>query len=321
MSRKSRHQYILDKAKAAAFAAISCYNQPMFTYREESFSILMVNAWELLLQAKIVEESNQLKSIFKNYKITELQNGKEVVKHKVKRSYFNNPITINFRDILKEIGKLNLNLDPILMKQLDTLYEIRNSNIHHARTDIGLINLEVFTATLYSFKLMLKQWFKEDISDKLMLIPVAFNLPDHFNAEVTSNEAKKLLEFIERQERSITKDTDHSIRMNVEVTFKRSQNGIHVKKSKDGVPIVVKEDEIFQKKYYWSYKIHLIPALKKYSNFKADRAFRKTLEELKKDPNYCRKRPLNLHKKDGVSQWYYSPNIIEPIVEELGLKK
>ncbi len=52
MSRKARHTYLLDKSVQAAISAIEIYNKPDFKYREESFSILMVNAWELLLKAK-----------------------------------------------------------------------------------------------------------------------------------------------------------------------------------------------------------------------------------------------------------------------------
>ena len=40
------------KSVQAAVAAIEVYNKPNFSYREEAFSLLIVNAWELLLKAK-----------------------------------------------------------------------------------------------------------------------------------------------------------------------------------------------------------------------------------------------------------------------------
>jgi hypothetical protein len=40
------------KSIQAAIAAIEVYNKPSFSYREEAFSLLMTNAWELLLKAK-----------------------------------------------------------------------------------------------------------------------------------------------------------------------------------------------------------------------------------------------------------------------------
>ena len=39
------------KSVQTAVAAIEIYNKPSFTYREEAFSLLMTNAWELLLKA------------------------------------------------------------------------------------------------------------------------------------------------------------------------------------------------------------------------------------------------------------------------------
>jgi hypothetical protein len=35
------------KSVQAAVAAIEIYNKPSFSYREEAFSLLMANAWEL----------------------------------------------------------------------------------------------------------------------------------------------------------------------------------------------------------------------------------------------------------------------------------
>jgi hypothetical protein len=53
--RPPRHSFLVEKAIHAASAAIEIYNKPGFRYREESFAILMLNAWELLLKARIVK--------------------------------------------------------------------------------------------------------------------------------------------------------------------------------------------------------------------------------------------------------------------------
>lgn len=51
------HQKFIEKSHAAMLGAIEVYNKPTFAYREETFSILAVNAWELLLKAKLLKES------------------------------------------------------------------------------------------------------------------------------------------------------------------------------------------------------------------------------------------------------------------------
>src|ERR1700722_20003463 len=53
------------KSVHAAVAAIEVYNKPNFLYREEAFSLLMTNAWELLLKAKwILDHLDVLDSLY-----------------------------------------------------------------------------------------------------------------------------------------------------------------------------------------------------------------------------------------------------------------
>ena len=61
---KSRARSLADKSIDAMLASVEIYNKPNFAYREESFSILAVNAWELLLKARILQiENNRLSAI------------------------------------------------------------------------------------------------------------------------------------------------------------------------------------------------------------------------------------------------------------------
>jgi len=53
---KARYKNLLDKSIQSAISAIEIYNKPDFKYREESFSILIINAWELLFKAKILQD-------------------------------------------------------------------------------------------------------------------------------------------------------------------------------------------------------------------------------------------------------------------------
>lgn len=52
---KSRARHLAEKSVDAMLAAIEIYNKPSFAYREESFAILAVNAWELLLKARLLD--------------------------------------------------------------------------------------------------------------------------------------------------------------------------------------------------------------------------------------------------------------------------
>lgn len=62
--RSSLHSKFLEKAQAAITSAVEAYNKPSFAYREETFALLALNAWELLLKAKVLKDGdNDLKVI------------------------------------------------------------------------------------------------------------------------------------------------------------------------------------------------------------------------------------------------------------------
>jgi hypothetical protein len=57
------------KSVQAVVAAIEVYNKPTFSYREEAFSLLMTNAWELLLKAKwLAENGDAIESLYEMVK-------------------------------------------------------------------------------------------------------------------------------------------------------------------------------------------------------------------------------------------------------------
>jgi hypothetical protein len=67
----AKYKILLEKSISATISAIEVYNKPDFKYREESFIILLVNAYEVMLKAKVVKESkNGINSLyFKEYKL------------------------------------------------------------------------------------------------------------------------------------------------------------------------------------------------------------------------------------------------------------
>lgn len=61
---KARKKELLDRSVSAMLAAIEIYNKPNFEYREETFAILAINGWELLLKAKWLDlNNNQIRSL------------------------------------------------------------------------------------------------------------------------------------------------------------------------------------------------------------------------------------------------------------------
>jgi len=62
---KAKSQELFEKSLAAMVASIEVYNKPDFEYREETFAILAVNGWELLLKAKWLKDNdNKIRSLY-----------------------------------------------------------------------------------------------------------------------------------------------------------------------------------------------------------------------------------------------------------------
>lgn len=62
---RARCLELVDKSIAAMIAAIEIYNKPDFRYREETYSVLNINAWELLIKAYwLKQHSNKVKKAY-----------------------------------------------------------------------------------------------------------------------------------------------------------------------------------------------------------------------------------------------------------------
>src|SRR3989304_5738000 len=90
----SRVKQMLDKSLSAMLAAIEVYNKPTFEYREEAYSILAVNAWELLLKARILQIDNNKTSAIIDYEKRQLGNGKLSRKLYKKKNRTGNDVSI-----------------------------------------------------------------------------------------------------------------------------------------------------------------------------------------------------------------------------------
>lgn len=61
---KKVSRVLLQKSQEAFLLALEIYNKPTITYRIEGFSFFIINAWELLLKARLIETSGNEKVIY-----------------------------------------------------------------------------------------------------------------------------------------------------------------------------------------------------------------------------------------------------------------
>ena len=116
MPRPSKSIVMARSAKAAMLAAIEIYNKTAFEYREEAFCILMINAWEVLLKARIVDRNgNRLEKIYLREKGLRFKRSRHT----------GSPLTISLERALSECD-----VPASVQTNIETLYGVRNEISH-----------------------------------------------------------------------------------------------------------------------------------------------------------------------------------------------
>lgn len=299
----SRSNIVMQKSIEAAKAAIELYNKPEFPYRNESFSILMINAWELLLKAKKLKENhNKMTSIYVKEKIKS-KKGTITNRERYRKNRTGNFSTLSITDLIKtEISDKNL------IANLSLLLEIRDNAIHCFNKPKLLEKhyLEIIGATLSSFQTALMNWFSFDISsDSMFIIPIGFNLPKEYDlTDVSTKEEKNILKYISEQRNHTDTTSDYDIALNIEVKFtkSKSEKAQEVRYSSDGLPIKIDTEEVFKGKYPLSYDELLSKLQNRYVDFKQNTKFYSLKKNLEADKKYAGVRYLDYYAQKGIKK-------------------
>ena len=319
MGRRSLGFIYAEQSYKAAQVAIGSYNQPQGIYRKEAFIILMTNAWELLIKGKIIKYHNNINSIYVRDKNAKTKSGKPYKNQPFIKLKCGNYKTLGFSDIIDTLEDANLK------RQLSVLYQIRNSVTHsvsHTSNSFEKDFLQVATATIRSYVFCTDEWFQHSITSDFPLIPLAFNIPSHFEASEKDTNAK-LLQFIHLNHDSIDKNSPHQIFIEANVKFNRtSKKGVLVHQARqEGLSITQDTEETFCNKYPWSYQRLIEQLKKKYSNFKQDAKFHKVKKEIENKRDYCGTRYLDPNTKKSISKKFYSSNILQEFHGKLNFKE
>jgi hypothetical protein len=307
---QGRAKELLQKSIQACLSAIEIYNKPDFKYREETFSILMINAWELLLKTKLLHDNgNKFKSILDGSN----------------RNRTGNPKTIDLEAAINKLGESIIAKDCRL--NIAGLMEIRDNAVHFMNKGILFcIKVQEFgTASLRNYLLLVQKWFNYDLSKyNFFLMPLSFATTRTFDPTSllkSSQETKKVLEFLSSLESESTSTSSDEPNVSIKLTtkFVRSSNDsvITVRYSNDEDAIKVKttvEDDLVRR-YPLSFK-ELIKKLKerhpKIRFTPAFYAFKRELEDPEKNGvKYCKVRLLNPKNEKGSKMKFYSTEIFK----------
>lgn len=299
----ARYDELTDRAIAATMSAIEIYNKPDFRYRAETFAILAINGWELLLKAKWLKEHNDdVNSLYRENE----------------RSSSGNPRThaISFlANKLSGQGILNLNVK----SNIDALIEIRNSVIHFYDST-GTLEVkiqEIGTASLQNFALIMREWFGKDLSEyNFYLMPLSFMmLPTRTDAIILNPQEENFLNYLKRLEADADEsDTEYSVTINIDMRLTKSGSKdipeVRVTDNPDAPAVRVTEEEI-RERYPWDYRELTQKCHERYSNFKQNKEYYEIKKSLEDDRNLVSTRFLDPGNPNSSNKKFYNPNIMQ----------
>jgi hypothetical protein len=314
-----RYKPFVDKSIGAALSAIEIYNKPDFKYREETFAILMINAWELLLKAKIVKENkSSLKSIYVHVnKIGKNGNKLATLIPDLNRS--GNPKTIGLPKCLSICLQPPIDLNPIIKENIFVLMEIRDTAIHFQHDDKFLSKkvFEIGTASLKNYLTLITDWFEYDLSIyNFFLMPMTFfhdfEAIRSFSVNSNKEQIENLLKYISTKEKESPSDEnrEYNISLQLETKFIKSTSTdsllVNYSTDSEAIQINIKEEDSL-KNYPFDYDRLTEMLRDRYSDFKSNQKYHLVRKPLKSVKKYCKTRLLDPNNaKSPKKDWYSS---------------
>lgn len=317
---KSRSRLMLEKSIAAMLSAIEIYNKPDFKYREETFSVLCINSWELLLKAKVLNlASNKLASLYK-MELRTLKSGKKSTVWRPKINRSGNPMSITLFEAYRVVHEdYGVKIEKAVSDNLIALTEIRDNSIHFVNDDL-LLSLkvqELGSASLQNYLHLVSTWFGDVLSVyNFYLMPLSFfrNFNEAPGVSLNASE-KKVLDYIKKSEEPYDKGEeigDYNLTLRIDVKFQKvkSTSGMPVKITNDpSATAVFLSEEDFTDKYPWDYDVLSTRLAKRYSDFKMNNGYHEIRRKLEKDNKFAYQRLLNPGNPKGSKKTFYNPNI------------
>lgn len=152
---------LVKNAIAAYFAAVEIHNKPTIPYRYQTVSLLLINAWELILKAYI-KRYDKRRSIYTS------EDQKKT-------------ITLDYAlDVVEQhINKKQPKHFTAVQRNLYLLEEYRNCYTHYYSEQIEPLVFMVVAKAAINFASFVKEYFGKDIvaDEGLFILPIGFKLP------------------------------------------------------------------------------------------------------------------------------------------------
>jgi Protein of unknown function (DUF3644) len=312
---------LAQKAVQAAIAAIEIYNKPDFHFREEAFSLLMTNSWELLLKGKwLADHGEDVTSLY------EYDNSPtDPAKKKLRVNRCGNPITFGLIYLANKLCEdKNSGLEKPCLDNLLALVEVRDTSAHFLNKDLyfGRRILEIGTASLQNFLGLVTEWFQLDLSRyNFFLMPLSFY--HGFEAVVPVSMSSypeqmqrllayfDILESAHQQQDEQTTRQSFSLRLETHMVRGKDTQAIAFRWTDDPcAPAVALREEDVLKAYPWTYRVLTDNLKKRYSDFLENNDYHTVRRNLETNKKLVLTRSLHPDNPTTSKQRFYSPNIV-----------
>lgn len=321
---RGRHKLLLDRSIAAALSAIEVYNKPTFQYRDETFAILMVNAWELLLKARILQLNNNNFNAICAMEYRKLRDGKKSKRKYPKVNRSGNKMTIALRRAIAVLRDYpHQELPDEVAENVALLEEVRDNSIHYRNEHLGLSAKvqEIGIAALRNYVKLAHSWFQCDLSKyNFYLMPMTFHnesdVVESFSVHPPNKQMQNMLTYLARVYDKFPsgEDREYNIALKIETRFVKagSMDALKVQFTKDpnAPQITVTEEEVL-KRFPLDYAALTARLRSRYVNFKVDKEYHKYRKDLESQERLCRVRLLDPENPSSQKKCFYSTEIIK----------
>ena len=281
------YKSLLEKSVASLLSAIEIYNKPDFQYREETFSILAVNAWELLFKAYVLKLNNYNKRIIYELEPALLKNGSRSASRKVialNRS--GNPKTISIFtaiNILENRKELPKNLK----ENVEALIELRDNAVHfYNMTSIARPIQELGFACIKNYITVLKLWkLPIDINRyNLYLMPLAYIDEKKLVESTLTVEQNRYVALLQEKLKTQKGNDDFDIAISIKIDFLKGNSieAIGVKYSPEGIAVVLSDEDI-KARFPHTYTEIIAKCRLRYTDFKCGERFNEIMRRIKQN--------------------------------------
>ena len=318
---KKNYEKLLENSLAATLSAIEIYNKPDFKYRNEVFTILIINGWELLLKAKILKDNED--------KIESIYALDHEGKHKINRS--GNPMTI---EVFRAASVLKL--DSALQENLNKLIEVRDSAIHfYNDEDVDYLIYTLGAASLKNYQHLTKEWFDRSLLEyNFYIMPLGFNYKfktlSLIDVEKKPEAIAKLIKSVSESQSKISQNNGFYFICEISAEVKSAKKivnpDINVAINTDEKDIaIITEIRNLIDQYPLSYK-ELVEKIKDQIKGINQNDVNRIVQKIKNDSKYSAPNFRNRKQKESFDKtktmpknipFIYNPDAVRHVVDEL----